>query len=358
MQKKIKILVVVGARPNFIKAFPLFEQFKKNRNISPILVHTGQHYGYEMSKVFFGDLNIPKPDYNLHVGSGSHSYQTAKVMVKLEPIATRENPDWVVVFGDVNSTLAAALVATKLHISLAHIEAGLRSFDKSMPEEVNRVLTDHISDMLFCPTMKSVENLRKEGITKNVHNVGDVMYDAYLKIEKISGKKSKIMTELKLQKKKYMLLTIHRAKNTESCENISNILRILAETNENLVFPVHPRTRKLIEGNNINNYPNIKFIKPVSYFDMIELEKNASKIITDSGGVQKEAYFAKVPCITLREETEWVETIEDGWDVLVGSDEKKIRDAIKYFDPEGKQKRNYGDGNSAENIVKMIYLSK
>ncbi|MFZ2969883.1 MAG: UDP-N-acetylglucosamine 2-epimerase, partial [Minisyncoccia bacterium] len=175
----MKILVVVGARPNFIKAFPLFEEFKKNKNIVPILVHTGQHYDYEMSKVFFGDLNIPKPDHNLHVGSGSHSIQTAKVMEKFEPIAIKENPGWIVVFGDVNSTLAAALVASKLHIPLAHIEAGLRSFDKTMPEEVNRVLTDHVADLLFCPTKKSVENLKKEGISKDVYNVGDVMYDAY-----------------------------------------------------------------------------------------------------------------------------------------------------------------------------------
>lgn len=355
MNKKIKILVVVGARPNFVKAFPLFEEFKKHKMIEPILVHTGQHYDYEMSKVFFGDLNIPKPDYNLHVGSGSHSFQTAKVMEKLELIVMKEKPEWVVVFGDVNSTLAGALVASKLQIPLAHIEAGLRSFDKTMPEEVNRVLTDHISDALFCPTKKAVENLKKEGITKNVHNVGDVMHDAYLKMAKIAEKKSKIMAELNLQKKKYMLLTIHRAKNTESSDDILKILEILAGTKENFVFPVHPRTRKLIiEEKKDMDYPNIKFIKPVSYFDMIELEKNASKIITDSGGVQKEAYFAKVPCITLREETEWAETVGDGWNVLVGNDEKKIRKAIKYFNPSGKQKSNYGSGNAAEKIMRIL----
>lgn len=355
MSKKIKILAVVGARPNFIKAFPLFEQFKKNKNIVPILVHTGQHYDYEMSKVFFGDLNIPKPDHNLHVGSGSHSIQTAKVMEKLEPIAIKERPGWIVVFGDVNSTLAAALVASKMHIPLAHIEAGLRSFDKSMPEEVNRVLTDHISDLLFCPTKKAVENLKKEGVMKNVYNVGDVMHDAYLKVARIAEKRSKIMLEMNLQKKKYMLLTIHRVKNTESSDDISKILRILAEMEENFVFPVHPRTRRLIEGKDANIYPNIKFIKPVSYFDMIILEKNAKKIVTDSGGVQKEAYFAKVPCITLREETEWVETVEDGWNVLAGNDENRIIKAIKHFNPSGRQKNNYGTGNSAEKIVEILY---
>lgn len=354
MQKKIKILAVVGARPNFIKAYPIFEEFKKHKNIIPVLVHTGQHYDYEMSKVFFGDLNIPQPDYNLHVGSGSHAFQTAEVMKNLEPIVLKEKPNWVFVFGDVNSTLAGALVSSKLHVPIAHVEAGLRSYDKSMPEEINRVLTDHISDVLFCPTKISVENLRMEGIVKNVYNVGDVMYDAYLKIAKAAEKRSKIMRQLKLEKKKYILLTIHRAKNTQDAGHVKNILKILSNTGQIFIFPVHPRTKKLIENEEKEVYPNIKFIKPVSYLDMITLEKNAAKIVTDSGGVQKEAYFAKVPCITLREETEWVETVEDGWNVLTGDRKKRISEAVKSFNPHGRQKMNYGNGNAARKIVNML----
>lgn len=354
MKKKIKILVVVGARPNFIKAFPLFEEFKKNKAIVPVLVHTGQHYDYEMSKVFFGDLNIPKPDYNLHVGSGSHAFQTAEVMKNLESIVLKEKPNWMLVFGDVNSTLAGALVASKLHVPIAHVEAGLRSFDKSMPEEINRVLTDHISDVLFCPTKKAVENLKKEGIVKNVYNVGDIMFDAYIKMAEIADRKSKIMKEMKISKKNYILLTIHRAKNTENSDDISNILDILSDTGENIIFPVHPRTKKVLDQKKINGYLNIKFIKPVSYFDMIVLENNASKIITDSGGVQKEAYFAKTPCITLREETEWVETVNDRWNILVGSERSRIIRAIKSFNPRGRQERNYGDGNATKKIIKYL----
>lgn len=366
-KQKAKILIVVGSRPNFIKVAPLIDEFKGIDRLNYILVHTGQHYDYEMSKIFFEELNIPKPNYNLGVGSvphqnkygmgySSHARQTAKIMEKLEPVILKEKPDLIMVFGDVNSTLAGALVAAKLNIPVVHIEAGIRSFNKTMPEEINRLLTDHISDSLFCPTKTAVENLKKEGIKKGVYDVGDIMYDALLKNIKIAEKKSKILNGLKLKPKEYFLLTVHRASNTDSLENLKKIITAVGESGEKTIFPAHPRTKKHLKklSLKIKNW-KFKIIPAVGYLDMLVLEKNAKKILTDSGGVQKEAYWLKVPCITLREETEWVETVKDGWNILVGINNKKIKKAIKDFSPKNKQHDYFGNGKTGSKILKVIY---
>jgi len=358
MKKKIKILTVVGARPNFIKIAPLFEEFKKHKTIKPILVHTGQHYDFEMSQVFFQELKIPKPDYNLGVGSGSHAWQTAKVMEKLEPVILKEKPDLVIVVGDVNSTLAGALTASKLHISVAHIEAGPRTYDKDMPEEINRLLVDHISDFLFCPTKTAAENLKQEGVKKGIYNVGDIMYDIFLKHIKVVKKKPKILKKLKLKPKSYFLLTLHRPQNVDNLENLKNILEVIQESKEEVVFPVHPRTKKQLKKLKIDKFRNLRIVEPVGYMDMLILEKNAKKILTDSGGVQKEAYWSKVPCITLMEDTGWPETVKDGWNILIGANKEKIIKAIINFRPPKSQHKYFGDGRSVKKIIKILIKSK
>ncbi|RJS71602.1 UDP-N-acetylglucosamine 2-epimerase (non-hydrolyzing) [Methanophagales archaeon] len=296
----MKIASVVGARPNFIKLAPVSKEFRKE--FDEIIIHTGQHYDYEMDKVFFDELGIPEPDYHLGVGSGSHGYQTGEMLKRTEKVLIKEKPDMVLVFGDTNSTLAGALAAVKLHIKVAHVEAGLRSFDKKMPEEINSVLTDHCSDLLFCPTETAVKNLKNEGITKGVYLTGDVMVDALQENIKIAEKKSRILDELDLKPEEYYLATAHRAENTDDFSRLKSIVDAFCEI-ENIVFPCHPRTEKMFKKFNLWDrlQKRVKVIKPVGYFDMLVLEKNARKILTDSGGVQKEAYIFKVPCITLRE---------------------------------------------------------
>jgi len=349
-------MVVAGARPNFVKIAPLFWEFKKHPRIKPILVHTGQHYDFEMSQVFFQDLDIPKPDYNLGVVAGTHGAQTGQTMIKLEEVVQKTNPDIVVVVGDVNSTIAAALVASKLHIPVAHIESGLRSFDKTMPEEINRVLTDHISDILFCPTKTAVSNLKKESIVKGVYNTGDIMLD--ILNMKAGDRISETLNELGIKPKDYFLLTIHRAANTDNEKNLKRIINAIMEIKENIIFPVHPRTKAKLENFGLAKIMlgkgNIKIIRPVGYLEMLSLEKNAKKILTDSGGVQKEAFWLGVPCITLREETEWIETLNGGWNILVGADEKKIARAAKNFAPCQKQKPYYGDGCAVRRIMRIL----
>jgi len=349
----MKIASVIGARPNFIKAAPVSREIRKEYN--EILIHTGQHYDYEMNRIFFNELNIPEPDYYLGVGSGSHSYQTGEMLKRIEKVLIKEKPDIVLVYGDTNSTLAGALAAVKLHIKVGHVEAGLRSFDRKMPEEINRVLTDHCSDLLFCPTKTAVENLKREGITGGVYLTGDVMVDALKENINIAEQKSKILKKLDLKRKSYYLATVHRAENTDNFNRLKNIVDAFCKI-ENLVFPCHPRTERSLKKFGLWDMlqSTVNIIKPIGYLDMLVLEKNAYKILTDSGGVQKEAYILKVPCITLRENTEWVETVEDGWNVLIGADRETIIKMIKEFNPNGEQRNVFGDGKASKNIAEII----
>lgn len=349
----MKILTILGARPQFIKAAPVSRELRKNHD--EIILHTGQHYDANMSDIFFEELNIPRPNYNLGVGSGSHGKQTGEMMIKIEEVTLKEQPDYVLVYGDTNSTLAGALVAAKLHIPVIHIEAGLRSFNKLMPEEVNRILTDHVSEFLFCPTDTAVNNLKNENITRNVFNTGDVMYDAVLYNKELANMKSTILKDHSLLKGEYLLITIHRAENTDDPEKMQSILNALSQIDMTKIWPIHPRTKNKLMTYNIDleNIPNLKVIEPVGYLDMLKLEANAHKIVTDSGGVQKEAYFMQVPCITVREQTEWIETLDNDANILVGTDETKIVNAIlKKVQPEYRQL--FGDGNAAVKIVKAL----
>ena len=350
---KMKIASIVGARPNFIKCAPLSREIRKVHN--EIIIHTGQHYDYELNKVFFEELKIPEPDYHLGVGSGSHGYQTGEMLKRTEEVLMKEEPDLVVVYGDTNTTLAGALAAAKLRIKVGHIEAGLRSYDKSMPEEINRVLTDYCSDILFCPTDTSVENLKREGVTNGVYLTGDVMVDALKGNIGIAEKKATILNELDLKPKGYCLATVHRAENTDDFNKLKSIVDAFCAI-ENLVFPCHPRTEKYLKDYGLWDrlVENVRVIKPVGYLDMLVLEKNAKKILTDSGGVQKEAYIFEVPCITLRDTTEWTETVEDGWNVLVEANKEKIVKMSNEFEPKGRQRNVFGDGRASEKIVKIM----
>ena len=350
-----KAVTVLGARPQFIKCAPVSRELRKVA--TEILVHTGQHYDENMSEIFFRELEIPEPDHNLGVGSGPQGAQTGEMLKGIEQVLVRESPDYVLVYGDTNSTLAGALAAAKLHIPLAHVEAGLRSYNRKMPEEVNRVLTDHIAALLFCPTETAVKNLAQEGITKGVHLVGDVMYDALLHNIGIAERKSKILEHLQLKPKAYFLATVHRAENTDESENLRSIFRAFAELvscGQVVVFPVHPRTRKQLDALGIALDARLKMIDPVSYLEMLWLEKNARVIMTDSGGVQKEACWLQVPCITLREETEWVETVQAGWNVLAGTEPAHIVEAACQSCSSPATPLLFGDGRSAERIVRLL----
>ncbi len=350
----MKILSIVGARPQFIKCAPLSRSIRRENE--EILVHTGQHYDPEMSDIFFNELNIPQPDYDLGIGSGSHGEQTGEMLIAIEKVLHKEKPDIVLVFGDTNSTLAGALAASKLHIKVAHVEAGLRSFDRSMPEEINRVITDHVSDFLFCPTDSSVINLRKEGILSGVHMVGDVMLDALKYNLKIAEKKSTILEDLDLISKEYLVATVHRPSNTDSFDSLSSIVEAFCDSDLPVVFPVHPRTKKCLKQYGLWGKldGSVKAVPPLGYLEMLQLIANARKILTDSGGVQKEAYMLGVPCITMRENTEWIETIDDGWNVLVGADYKKIMDSIRLFEGSKSVGNIFGNGDTAERICDIL----
>jgi len=361
----IKVVSVVGARPQFIKAAPVSKALRAAEH-TEVLVHTGQHYDDGMSAVFFRELEILELDYSLGVGSGPHGWQTGQMLMRIEEVLVAERPDWVLVYGDTNSTLAGALAAVKLSfgklrtgIRLAHVEAGLRSFNRGMPEERNRVLTDHCSDLLLCPTQTAVDNLAREGITQGVHLVGDTTYDAALQFAEIACQRSTILQDLGLQPKGYLLATVHRPYNTDILDNLCNILTAFVEIGEPIVFPIHPRTGKRMAEVGLDNVPtcqrsNLQLIDPVGYLDMLVLEQNARLILTDSGGMQKEAYFFGVPCVTLREETEWVETVEAGWNILVGADSEKILDAVGNFEPNGHRPPFFGDGRASERIVEIL----
>jgi UDP-N-acetylglucosamine 2-epimerase len=351
MNRKI-IASVVGARPQFIKAAPVSRALEPH--FDEVLIHTGQHYDYGMSEVFFKEMEMRPPDFNLGIGGGSHGEQTGRMLVELEKVLANVKPDAVLVYGDTNSTLAAALAASKLQIPLAHVEAGLRSYNRAMPEEINRVLTDHVSDLLFCPTDASVQNLQKEGITKGVHRVGDVMYDALLHNQRLSRERSVILKHLDLQRGRYALATVHRAANTDDRERMFSILEAFGNLPLQVVFPVHPRTRKMFLEWNLKVKPNVFLMEPVGPLDMLALQENADCILTDSGGVQKEAYMLGVRCLTLREETEWVETVEAGWNRLVGTDPRLIEDAFFSWHPNDKRTGLYGEGHAAEQIRNVL----
>lgn len=360
----MKILTIIGARPQFIKAAPFSDVFRKNQ--TEILVHTGQHYDLNMSEIFFDELKIPRPDYNLNIGSGNHGEQTAKMLMGIEEIIFKESPDGVLVYGDTNSTLAGALAASKLHIPVFHVEAGLRSYNKFMPEEQNRILTDHLSDLLLCPTKTAILNLEKEGINEGVVNTGDIMYDAVLRNWKISNEKyasNKWIKELRvlnetdkrLENNGYYLATIHRAENTDKIEKLSVIFSALEDLDKPVLMPIHPRTNKKINELKLK-FKNIILVEPVGYLLMLTLISNSKMIITDSGGLQKESYFLDIPCTTLRDQTEWIETLKGGWNILSDINKMSIikhvtRDTIS-LKKDGEM--FFGDGKAAMKISEAV----
>ena len=353
----MKIVSIVGARPQFIKAATVSRVLRANPAISEILLHTGQHYDENMSEVFFRELSIPEPEYNLEVGSGSHAQQTGLMLQGIEQILLKEKPDWTLVYGDTNSTLAGALAATKLHIPVAHVEAGLRSFNRTMPEEINRIVTDRISDLLLAPTQTAITNLENEGLASVTCFTGDVMYDSVLFYQSLILKDpSKYLTPG--IPGKYFLATIHRAENTDYPENLKNIFLAFSRINEEIVLPLHPRTKKILETS-ITLPSNVHIIEPVGYLQMMKLTMDSQKVLTDSGGLQKEAYFLGRKCITMRTETEWIETLHDGWNTVTGSDPELIVAAAYQQVPTAPQRHDFGEGNSASVIMeKMLQMSK
>jgi UDP-GlcNAc3NAcA epimerase len=348
----MKIVSIVGARPQFIKAAAVSRVIRVNPLIHEILLHTGQHYDQNMSAVFFHELNIPHPDFNLEVGSGTHAQQTGQMLIKIEEVLIKEKPDWTLVYGDTNSTVAGSLAAAKLHIPIAHVEAGLRSFNRDMPEEINRIITDRISDLLFAPTKTAIQNLANEGLSSITVHTGDVMLDSVLYYRDL------ILSNPEKYKTRdipssYFLATIHRPENTDTPKNIQNILNSFSRARLPVVFPLHPRTRKVIRS--LGEFPqNVILIEPVGYLEMLKLTLDSVKVLTDSGGLQKEAYFLGKQCITLRTETEWIETLHDGWNTITGTDPGKILEAIDSPLPTAKQKSEFGDGHSAIKIVDKL----
>lgn len=353
----MKILTILGARPQFIKAASLSREIQKHNEIQEVIVHTGQHYDANMSDIFFEEMQIPKPDYFLGIGGKSHGAMTGQMMQMIEEVALKEKPDWVMVYGDTDSTLAGALVAAKLHVKLAHVEAGLRSFNMKMPEEVNRILTDRVSDMLFCPSDAAVQNLKNEGFenfTCKIVKSGDIMQEGAIFYKNLARKPSCDI------KNDFILCTIHRAENTDDEVRLRNIFEALKRigNEKQVILPLHPRTKKTVENLKLN-IQNLTLIDPVGYLEMIWLIDNCSLVMTDSGGLQKEAYFFEKPCITLRDETEWVELVECGANILAGADKEKILEAYKNYKSltADKLPQNlYGGGNASQKIVQ--YLSE
>lgn len=354
-----KVITIVGARPQFIKAAAISREILKCPDaVEEVIVHTGQHYDPNMSEVFFEELGIPAPKYNLEVSGGGHGSMTGRMLEGIEQILMNEQPDWVLIYGDTNSTLAGALAAVKLHIPVAHVEAGLRSFNMRMPEEINRILSDRVSSLLLCPTAIAVENLASEGITRNVHNVGDVMYDVALFYRDRAKQESRILEILGLEKGRFALATCHRAENTDAPARLEGIMSALASIAQDVpvVLPLHPRTRKLLQNHKLEHYlESLLVVEPLPFLDMVALEQAAKVIFTDSGGVQKEAFFYEVPCITMRDETEWVETVELGWNQLVGACPKAILAAYAQSG-EGARVRAapYGQGNASARILAQL----
>lgn len=379
----MKIISILGARPQFIKAAIISKKIKE-KGIEEIIVHTGQHYDYNMSDIFFKELGIPEPAYHLKIGSASHGDQTGRMLMEIEKVLVKEKPDAVMVYGDTNSTLAGSLAASKLHIPVAHVEAGLRSFNKKMPEEINRILTDHVSSILFSPTDTGLANLKNEGFPHIFYSmeeftriksekllpacikVGDPMFDLALEARQKTDA-SHIMRRWNLEKKQFILVTTHRAENTDVAKNLENIwnaLKILASEGKKIIFPVHPRTRKVMEQNGLLNESTDSqlplLIDPISYSEMTVLESEARVIITDSGGVQKEGYFFDTPCVVTREQTEWVELLESGWTSLTGAEMNKILIAARQYWETPPHKGNsslFGNGNASDQIVEILKMT-
>ncbi|MEX1027270.1 MAG: UDP-N-acetylglucosamine 2-epimerase (non-hydrolyzing) [Candidatus Paceibacterota bacterium] len=356
----MRVLTIVGARPQFVKAAVVSRQFCPSTDIEEILVHTGQHYDERMSQIFFDELEIPAPAFNLQSGSGRHGRQTGKMLAAIEELIISERPDAVLVYGDTNSTLSGALAAAKLQVPVAHVEAGLRSFNRQMPEEVNRVLTDHISQLLLCPTQKSLAWLKDEGITENVHLVGDVMYDAVQLFTEFAERHADPLADFQLSLKSYILMTCHRAENTDDAKRFQQIMDGVAEVAKDMpvVFPVHPRTRGQVDSWKGFTDSKVIITPPVSYFEMLLLQKNAAAVLTDSGGMQKEAFFFGVPCITARDETEWTETVDCGANKLVGASTEAIvravKDAVDRPNALPDAAPYYGNGKAAETIARLV----
>ncbi|MBB6733056.1 non-hydrolyzing UDP-N-acetylglucosamine 2-epimerase [Cohnella zeiphila] len=350
-----KIVTIVGARPQFIKVAPVSRALRQS--FREVIVNTGQHYDFNMAGQFFDELEIPRPDYDLEVGSHSHGKQTGLMLQAIEEVLLQEKPDGVIVYGDTNSTLAGALAASKLHIPLFHVEAGLRSYNKAMPEEINRVLTDHVSDLLFAPTETAVKNLERESIADPVRLCGDVMYDAVVYNREIAGRRYG-PERYGVERKAYYLCTIHRAENTDRPERLGAIIDSLIRLEAPVLLPLHPRTQKVLRElgrlDVLARHDHIRLIEPVSYMEMLALETEAAAIVTDSGGVQKEAYFARVPCFTLRDETEWMETVEAGWNKLIDPLRMDLKSEIERLEIAAYQDRLYGDGRASEKIVGAI----
>jgi len=350
----VKVVSVVGARPQFIKAFAVSRELRPDHE--EVLVHTGQHYDEKMSDVFFEELGMPEPDYNLGVGSDSHGRQTAAMLEGIEGVLENEVPDVLLLYGDTNSTLAGAVAGAKMEPTVAHVEAGLRSYNREMPEETNRVLTDNASDVLFAPSESAVETLEKEGITEGIHFVGDVMYDAILWARDAAREESEILNGLSVRTDKFILSTVHRAANTDDQNTLESIIDGLSNAPLPVVLPLHPRTEERLEEYGLQEWATdeLEVIDPVGYIDFIRLVDDAEHVATDSGGVQKEAFYLNTPCVTMREETEWRETTKCGWNRLVGSDSAEIRDALKADDwPESKPDL-YGNGQASRRVIEVL----
>jgi len=342
-----KIISAADTRPEFIKIAAIFSHLSKF--FHHFLLNTGQHYDYQMSKIFFEELFIPEPAYNLGIGSASHGKQTGKMLAGIEMVLQKEKPDLVIVYGDTNTTLAGALAAVKLKIPVAHVEAGMRSYDRTMPEEINRVIVDHISTLFFCPSKTGVDNLAKEGIAKNVFFTGDVMYDVFLEVRP----DEKILNELRIKPKNYYFATIHRAGNTDDLTRLKQLLSVLDSLDKTVIFPIHPRTKKAILPLKLK-FRKTRLIKPVKFADSIALQSQAAAVITDSGGVQKEAYWLKVPCFTLRDTTEWPETVETGWNFLVLNELEKLPTLVKQLKKPTRHPSFYGTGSASSEIAKIM----
>jgi len=349
----VRVASIVGARPQFIKAAAVSKALRRRHR--EVLIHTGQHYDESLSDAHFRSLRIPTPDVHLGVGSGPHGKQTGRMLSRLERTLEKDRVDFVFVYGDTNSTLAGAITSAKMQLPLAHVEAGLRSFNRAMPEEINRVVADHLSTLLFAPTATAVANLAREGIATGVHNVGDVMYDV-ARLTEPQARKRPIRKRLRLSPRAYLLATVHRAATTDDRDELRSVLGAFSRTGEPVVFPVHPRTRKMIRRFDLDSEvgPNVRLLEPLDYLDFQALLVDARVVLTDSGGVQKEAYWAGVPCVTLRRETEWVETVADGWNLVVGTNVDRILEAVRAERPSRARGNAFGDGHAAEKIVAIL----